>query len=269
MTACKAAGNLHFSGLSEVDLIACFRSALQSDAKVSKHCPGSSHKDSLDLNKFALMLLLLSARRLNRSNQQFDPTSCSPEWVAAVADLLMSIGFVSHSDDPEPSSANSTSNVISSHHDSNFKSPHASYLRRSISRDLVDAPIQPHHLMSRNFNRLGTSLRANSFPKRESSKPMRFVWQPQLFSSYADLLSSPGAYELPVYMRRDWEIHRLRKNSSGKMSMMFGLPPSRGRTARTFSDIPYIGHPQEVFGQLSFLIFLRLRFRFFRSMKTR
>lgn len=30
--------------------------------------------------------------------------------------------------------------------------------------------------------------------------------------------------------------------------MVMGLPSSRGRTVRTFSDIPYMGYPQEVGG---------------------
>ena len=251
LAACKSAGNFDISGLSEVDVIACFRSALQNPDKAAKNRLPPSRNDALNMKQFSLMLLLLSARRLGRSEQGHDPTNCPVEWVEAVADMLMAIGFVSNSNAQEQSSATSSPPTLRSNdRDSNFRSPNASYLRGTMCRDSLDAPIQPHQLLTRSCSRSALQSRdgtlSQSQHRNESSKPMKFLWQPQMFSSNADVFASPGTYELPSYMRRDWELHRLRKSKSGKISMLVGLPPSRGRTARTFSDIKHIGQPQEV-----------------------
>lgn len=247
VAACKAAGNFDTCGLSDADLLACFRSALQKCDKGMGKMSSVSHRDSLDLKQFSRMLLLLSARRLGRSETGIDATDCSNECVASVADTLLAIGFISnpamhehiHFSAPSPSPPPLYANYRSA----NFRSPNASYLRNVSSRDAVDAPIQPHHLLSRCSTSHGTP---DSRRQAATGKPMKYVWQPQLFSSNAEVMCSPGPYELPSYMRRDWEVHRLRKSVTGKMSMLVGLPPSRGRSARTFSDIPHIGQPQEV-----------------------
>ena len=249
LAACKSAGSVDESGLSEVDLIACFRSALQRADKGKLH--PSSRKDALDLKQFSLMLLLLSARRLGRSSANINATNCSSEWVDSVANMLVAVGFVSNSEPQEHSAVTTTPPPAhNTHRNFNFRSPNASYLRGVVSRDQADHPIQPHVLLSRSFNRSGVHSRdgiaSSQGHRAETRKPMKFVWEPQLFSSDAEVMASPGLYELPSYMRRDWEVHRLRKSGTGKVSMLLGLPPSRGRTARTFSDIPYIGHPQEV-----------------------
>ncbi len=254
LAACKSAGNLGICGFSEVDVIACFRSALPKADRLRGESKRSSlsRKDSLDMRQFSLMLLLLSARRLNRGIQGIDATNCSTEWVAAVADTLKAIGFVSNSvSDPHEhsSEASSPPPFSSTRHSFDYRSPNASYLRSLISKNDTSSPLQPHELLSRRFSssRDGASSRLGcSLQQPETNKPMKFLWQPQLFSNHAEVLASPGPYELPIYMRRDWEVHRLRKNSTGKLSMLIGLPPSRARTARTFSDIPYIGYPQEV-----------------------
>jgi len=245
LAACKSAGNFEISGISEVEVIACFRSALQKSDKAARN----SRNDALNMKQFSCMLLLMSARRLGRSDKGIDATNCSVEWVAAVADMLVAIGFISKSDALEHSSATSSPPTLRNYErSSNFRSPNASYLRGTMNRDSLDAPIQPHQLLSRSFSRIAIHSRdgATMQCRNESSKPMKFLWQPQLFSSNADVFASQGTYELPNYMRRDWELHRLRKSKTGKISMLVGLPPSRGRTARMFSDIQYIGHPQEV-----------------------
>jgi hypothetical protein len=245
VAACKAAGNFDCCGLSDADLLACFRSALQKCDKGAIKMSSSSHRDSLDLKQFSRMLLLLSARRLGRSETGIDAANCSNDSVASVVDTLVAIGFVSDPDVRVQQRSTSPPPLPANHRSSNFRSPNASYLRNLSSRDEVDAPIQPHHLLSRCFTSHGTpdSRRGAA---TGTCKPMKYVWQPQLFSSNAEVMCSPGPYELPAYMRRDWEVHRLRKSMTGKMSMLVGLPPSRGRTARTFSDIPHIGQPQEV-----------------------
>jgi hypothetical protein len=254
VAACKAAGNFDFCGLSDADILACFRSALQKCDKGASKMSSSSRRDSLDLKQFSRMLLLLSARRLGRSETGIDATNCSNEYVASVADTLVAIGFISDPAVHEHSSATSTSPppLHANYRSSNFRSPNASYLRNLSSRDDVDAPIQPHYLLSRCSTSHGTP---DSRRQAAAGKPMKYLWQPQLFSSNAEVMCSPGPYELPSYMRRDWEVHRLRKSMTGKISMLVGLPPSRGRTARTFSDTPHIGQPQEVwFSSFEFLV---------------
>lgn len=256
LVACKSAGSVDASGLSEADLMACFRTALQKSDKVASKRHASSRKDALDLKHFSLMLLLLSARRLGHNNEDIDVINCSTEWVEAVANMLVAVGFVSNSANQENTPVPiSPPPSRKTQRDPHFRSPNASYLRNIISRSQVDHPIQPHELLSRRFIRSsvfsGEAGNCSSASIRgcraETAKPMKFLWQPQLFSSNAEVMSSPGLYELPSYMRRDWEVHRLRKSGTGKVSMLLGLPPSRGRTARTFSDIVYIGQPQEVF----------------------
>jgi hypothetical protein len=255
LAACKSAGSVDASGLSEADLIACFRLALQTSGKVANNRHPSSHWGALDLKQFSLMLLLLSARRLGRSSQSIDATSCSTEWVEAVANMLVAVGFVSNfSAHEHPPATTSPPPPRKMQREAHFRSPNASYLRNLMCKTQVDNPILPHELLSRSFSRAGIHSRearidgsaSNHNHRVEAGKPMKFLWEPQLFSSNAEVMSSPGPYELPSYMRRDWEVHRLRKCRTGKISMLLGLPPSRGRTARTFSDIPFIGQPQEV-----------------------
>jgi hypothetical protein len=246
-------------GLSEVDVIASFRSVLPKAGKAASTLNPSSRIDSLDMRQFSQMLLVLAARRTRRATEGLDAADCASEWVAAVAEMLVAVGFVSNSESSEHFDAQSS--AVSpppfsggSQRRANFRSPSASYLRGVMSRNELSSPIQPHQLLSRDFKGISgytdtasrPATRGHSPGRAEANKPMKFLWQPQLFSSSSQALPSPGPYELPIYMRRDWEAHRLRKSGSGKLSMLMGLPSSRGRTVRTFSDIPYMGHPQEV-----------------------
>lgn len=238
LAACKSAGNLGICGLSEVDVIASFRSVLPKAGKAASKLNPSSRVDSLDMRRFSQMLLVLAARRIRRSIEGLDAANCPSEWVAAVADMVVALGFVSNSEsseqfDTQSPAASPPPLLGGSQRHTNFRSPSASYLRGVMSRNELCSPVQPHQLLSRSFKGIsrytdtttGTrpATRGHSEGRAEANKPMKFLWQPQLFSSSSEMLPSPGPYELPTYMRRDWEAHRLRKSGSDKLSLLMVL----------------------------------------------